>query len=125
MRISDWSSDVCSSDLALARPATIGSGFRGQAAVAARGRHCRATAFRPELEGIALIIGRAGAGTARSGSGVAVVMTLQRHAEAFLDLAAFKDLPGFGLVLLHHLFHVGLAHQFGRSSFRERVCHYV
>src|SRR3546814_9218254 len=47
MRISDWSSDVCSSDLPAALPA--GQPLDGRATVARRGRRLRARRARPAV----------------------------------------------------------------------------
>src|SRR3546814_4666482 len=45
LRISDWSSDVCSSDLAAARGGEVSGHFHPKASVAVRGRRITAPCF--------------------------------------------------------------------------------
>src|SRR3546814_8414512 len=66
MSISDWSSDVCSSDLAVgARPASLGAGPVGIALVS-RVSHCPSFPFEAESR---LLRQSASASPARSGMG--------------------------------------------------------
>src|SRR3546814_2569318 len=99
MRISDWSSDVCSSDLKSGAPGDAGAesrmggqrgGIEGRDAAPATGH-----ALLPQ-EGVGLIPQAAKGGAA----------ALRRH---HVDV----EVPG------------GLAGQIGRASCRERVCQYV
>src|SRR3546814_2958311 len=102
MRISDWSSDVCSSDLSL-RPST--SKVKAQCAVNARPA-CEQGA-RPQ---------------ARQGLVSPEIMISQRHAEA-----ADRTVPGHwegGLILGFGSSAIG-TQEIGRASWRERVCQYV
>src|SRR3546814_20854715 len=60
MRISDWSSDVCSSDLATARPSDGGLQVEQLVAVVDAGRLVNPAIARPQVEG-GLIFGLAAA----------------------------------------------------------------
>src|SRR3546814_12905419 len=111
MRISDWSSDVCSSDLGLAAATLILDGAKGAVAVLLA-RH-----FVPELgQGGAMIAGAAAMiGHCypvwlkfRGGKGVATMLGLS------LALAS-----PIGLVFAFLWLYVV---QFGRAPCRERVC---
>ena len=68
--------------------------------------HIDASALGNHLEGIALKILRAGACASGASSGEAIIVALQRHAEALFHFAASQFLLGHFL-LLHH---VGFRH---------------
>src|SRR3546814_14190692 len=103
MRISDWSSDVCSSDLCLI---ATGIPYMGHGNMAQRSRLFGAVA--PEVAGI------------------------RRFGAASLDLAWVaggryaglreSDLQGWGVAA--GLFRVGDTGERGRASGRGKVCHY-
>src|SRR3546814_12372958 len=116
MRISDWSSDVCSSDL-LARAigtAAIGTGRRVQ--VDPRGidlqlierrqaRHPGCAEFADELDlvGTDEVVGRA-----------------EHAGEAEVELVDVEALVAADIARV-----LAIARQIGRASWRERVCQYV
>src|SRR3546814_11887990 len=118
MRISDWSSDVCSSDL-----------------IAEALRHFAALPVQREAVGEDRAIGRAAAGAAafeqgglepaamlvgpfeiEVGAGVGTVAAL--HDEAVGGAAVEPDVED----VVHHLI---VVKAIGRASCRERVCRYV
>src|SRR5665647_445441 len=72
------------------------SGQRGEGAVTLGGSNRCAAALRLELEGVSLIVGRAGARTGGAGAGIAVVLPLKGDAEAHFHLAALELLGGHG-----------------------------
>jgi transposase len=96
--------------IALAGIIVRSSLLRCQASGPSRRLHGRTGAFRLELERVALVIDGAGPGAAGARSRIAVVLPLERHAKAFLHLAAFQRIHRLGLIFLHHFFHVALAH---------------
>src|SRR3546814_15328993 len=70
MRISDWSSDVCSSDLGLGRLAAGTAGLAAARARAARRRQARCRARKPARIPAPLSGGRAARGPARAAGAV-------------------------------------------------------
>src|SRR3546814_3956728 len=116
MRISDWSSDVCSSDLAPARADHRGVGPRDLRALARRPQGPR----RGDTQGLSASDASAreeAIGLAARSVAVARVL-LDEH---FLQLLEVREggvvvgAPTFGR----------LAREIGRASCRERVCQYV
>src|SRR3546814_12160207 len=123
MRISDWSSDVCSSDLAAGR---AGERFavRNSGAIAViegAGDHC----CEYMTGGVVAVLGRTGLnfGAGFTG-GFAYVLDMDRD---------FVDRYNHELIDLHRLSPEGMEHhvqhlpgllEIGRASGRERVCQY-
>src|SRR3546814_18545901 len=120
MRISDWSSDVCSSDLAatshpLASQAAIGILRAGGNAVdAAIGACAVQCVVEPAMTGVggdcfALI---------QIGGGDIIGINGSGHAPAGLSLEFLEDRNISAI-------EVSRPHEIGRASCRERVCQYV
>src|SRR3546814_1688601 len=98
MRISDWSSDVCSSDLAFDRGVEVCIGEDDGAVLAAQFKRNIAQTFRRGLHD-----GRAGPRFSGEGDGIDTRMFGQERAGRIRSEAV----------------------QIGRASRRERVCQYV
>src|SRR3546814_19760558 len=114
MRISDWSSDVCSSDLAAARP--TGFALRDSA------RRLTWAEVKARVDGCAAALDASGLD-----KGERVSLWLSNRVEATI---AFLACARQGYVCnpsLHRTYTVEaiLGLEIGRASWRERVCQYV
>src|SRR3546814_2691283 len=107
MRISDWSSDVCSSDLVVSRSP--------QMALGGQRRH----ALLQLLEGPGLDLAHALAAHA-----IFLAQLLQSQ-RIVAQAALAQDMPLAVGELVHGLDHEDAAVEIGRASGRERVCRYV
>src|SRR3546814_12110913 len=118
MRISDWSSDVCSSDLKLRGRERAGAALIGElvvAAVAPSERHVEARADMNGRirKGRIFLIGRCGENV-----GELRHHRIDRQRSRLEHVDTLKDAALFMRV-------VAADQQIGRASCRERVCQYV
>src|SRR3546814_14471793 len=97
MRISDWSSDVCSSDLHIARNHVEAGSLAGAVGAYERQDLAFLDFERHPIDS-------------------------RQTAKALDQVFYFKNLHGSGLLLCQRL---DLAQEIGRASCRERVCQYV
>ncbi|KAG1479190.1 hypothetical protein G6F54_013927 [Rhizopus delemar] len=88
----------------------LASGLGAETAVPVGRRDRGAGALGDQLPGVPLVVGGAGTRATCAGAGEAVVLPLQGNAIALVELAGLHHLHALGLVLLHLLLHVGLAH---------------
>src|SRR3546814_21084015 len=116
MRISDWSSDVCSSDLASCR-------CKGQHCAALQDRRARIGFLRDVLNLAEMVLGKLLLAPLRPefsrGSGGAIAAV--SHANRQQQMGIGEQVRDFLLPLVADR----LAYEIGRASCRERVCPYV